>query len=59
MPKNLWNRHLDCGHERRTDLGFLLNYKRKPRVNDVCFCRKCSKNTIVIKVEKIEVDRNA
>ena len=52
MKKTLWIRELSCGHERPTNLAFMCKNYDKPKVNDNCYCRECSRDVKIIGVEK-------
>ena len=42
--KILWIRELSCGHERPTNLAFMIGKFEKPIVGNECYCRICMDN---------------
>ena len=50
----LWARKLDCGHERRTDIAYLMNINVRPDKGSLCYCRECHKESKIVSCKKIE-----
>ena len=51
--KILWIRELSCGHERTTEINYILKTYKKPTINSPCFCRICNKESKITGVRKI------
>jgi hypothetical protein len=43
-PK-LFNRYLECGHERATSIKFLVGNYEEPEQGEYCYCRECRKES--------------
>ena len=56
--KILWIRKLVCGHERSTNVNFILKDYTKPKVGDSCYCRECHKDVKIIKVKESTRTKN-
>ncbi len=50
--KKLWIRKLSCGHERATNISFILEIYDKPKMGDKAYCRECCKEVEIIGVEE-------
>ena len=57
MKKKMWNRKLECGHDRLTEIGFLCELYDKPKISDICFCRECNKEVKIIGVEEVKDEK--
>lgn len=53
MKKALYNRKLDCGHERITSIAFFCENYRKPLVGEICYCRECCREVEIVEVVKL------
>lgn len=51
--KKLWLRKLACGHSRPTDINYATKIYEKPKVGELCYCRVCFKEEVIIGVEEI------
>lgn len=54
MKKILWSRKLDCGHERPTNIAYIMKNYDKPVVGGVAFCRECMKDVKIIDVSEVK-----
>lgn len=54
MKKKLWIRELNCGHNRPTNIAYMMGKYNKPKVGDWCFCRECCNNSKITKVYECE-----
>jgi len=52
-PK-LWLRILSCGHERTTNVHYIVGEYGKPKVGDQCFCRDCNDYVTIIEVVAVK-----
>ena len=52
--KILWNRKLACGHNRTTDIAYIMKKYDKPKIGDMCTCRICMKDFKIIGVEEVK-----
>ncbi len=52
--KILWIRELSCGHERTTEINYILKNYNKPKINSICYCVCCKKNRKVVGIKKLE-----
>ena len=59
IKKRLWNRKLDCGHWRKTGVAFMCKNYDKPKIGETCYCRECYKDTIVLKVEEVKLEKTS
>lgn len=50
--KILWIRELSCGHERPTEIDYVLKKYNRPKRNDNCFCVVCGKNSKIVGVKE-------
>ncbi len=48
--KKLWMRKLSCGHERPTNIAFIIGKYKKPKVGDNCYCRECCNDVKIVGV---------
>lgn len=52
--RKLYDRKMDCGHSRPTSLDYIFGKGLDvPKIGDVCYCRECWTDTIVIDVKEI------
>ncbi len=56
--KILWIRKLSCGHERPTNIAFMVGKYDKPKVGDDCYCRECCNEVKIIGVEEGEKEND-
>ena len=54
MKKKLWIRKLSCGHERYTNIAFMMGNYEKPKIGDSCYCRECWKKVKIISVREAD-----
>ena len=50
MKKILWIRELSCGHERPTNIAFVMKKYDKPEVGESCYCRECYSDVEIVGV---------
>lgn len=53
--KRLWIRKLFCGHERPTNIAFMVKKYDKPKVGENCYCRECLKEVKIVAVEEADI----
>ena len=54
VKKILWNRKLSCGHNRTTDIAYMMKNYDKPGIGDKCFCRECNQTVKIIEVKEVK-----
>lgn len=55
MDKVLWVRELSCGHERATNLAFIVGDYSKPKLGDHAYCRECCEEVTITRVKKSDI----
>ena len=50
----LWIRKLSCGHERPTNVAYMVGDFEKPKVGETAYCRICMKEVKIVEVYKDE-----
>ena len=48
----LWIRELSCGHERPTNLAFMVGKFEKPTRGNECYCRICMNTVKIMRVRE-------
>lgn len=51
----LWIREYHCGHERPTDVAFMLDDYRKPIVGHNGYCRVCMNESKIVEVRQAKL----
>ena len=46
----LWIRKLECGHERQTNIAFMVGNFTSPEIGEDCFCRECNQEVKIVGV---------